>query len=105
MGIVGVWALVGHWEGHREARAGVWNEIVKVSEDIDGVGLDFSSSCIRVLGDGRGITFWIDRWVDNRRLCDGFPSEDGEFTVKEITRLVEEKILHVESGVRETLWN
>ncbi|GKC90504.1 hypothetical protein Tco_1151153 [Tanacetum coccineum] len=31
--------------------------------------------------------------------------EDGEFTVKELTRLVEEKILRVESGGQETLWN
>ncbi|GKD33802.1 RNA-directed DNA polymerase, eukaryota, reverse transcriptase zinc-binding domain protein, partial [Tanacetum coccineum] len=31
--------------------------------------------------------------------------EDGEFTVKELARSVEEKILHMESGGQETLWN
>nr|GEY75941.1 hypothetical protein [Tanacetum cinerariifolium] len=25
-----------------------------------------------VLGDGRDIIFWVDRWVDDRRLCDRF---------------------------------
>ncbi|GJW97338.1 kinase RLK-Pelle-CrRLK1L-1 family protein [Tanacetum coccineum] len=31
--------------------------------------------------------------------------EDGEFTVKEISRLIEEKILLSDNGDRETLWN
>ena len=31
--------------------------------------------------------------------------EDGNFTVKELSSLIEEKILHVESGGQETLWN
>ncbi|GJS10798.1 nucleotide-binding alpha-beta plait domain-containing protein [Tanacetum coccineum] len=30
---------------------------------------------------------------------------DGEFTVKELDRLVEEKILHTDSGGQETIWN
>ncbi|GJY27531.1 reverse transcriptase domain, reverse transcriptase zinc-binding domain protein, partial [Tanacetum coccineum] len=129
--------------------SGVWKDIVKIEEEIDGVGLKFSSSCIGVLGDGRDIRFWVDRWVDNGRLCDRFPrlfyldrrkegsvrdkgswcndnwswewdwvrnirgrgqwrwrlGEDGEFMVKELTRLIEEKTLHVESGGHETLWN
>ncbi|GJX92578.1 RNA-directed DNA polymerase, eukaryota, reverse transcriptase zinc-binding domain protein [Tanacetum coccineum] len=139
--------------------------------ELDGLGLDFSSSCLRVLGDGRDIRFWIDRWVDNRRLCDRLPrfyhldrkkegyipdkgswvnggwrwewdwvrsirgrvskefeellsvmqnivvhsncrdkwfwslDEDGVFTVKMLARLVDERILHVKSGGRETIWN
>ncbi|GJV29789.1 RNA-directed DNA polymerase, eukaryota, reverse transcriptase zinc-binding domain protein [Tanacetum coccineum] len=32
-------------------------------------------------------------------------SEDGEFAVKELTKLIEEKVLRMESGGRETLWN
>ena len=32
-------------------------------------------------------------------------SEDGEFKVNELSRLVEEKILTVESGGQDTLWN
>ncbi|GJZ63733.1 RNA-directed DNA polymerase, eukaryota, reverse transcriptase zinc-binding domain protein, partial [Tanacetum coccineum] len=31
--------------------------------------------------------------------------EDGEFTVKELVRLVNDKILHVKSGSEESLWN
>ncbi|GJX90186.1 RNA-directed DNA polymerase, eukaryota, reverse transcriptase zinc-binding domain protein [Tanacetum coccineum] len=39
-----------------------------------------------------------DRW--RWALC-----EDGEFKVKDLSRLIEEKILHVETGTQETLWN
>ncbi|GJU01801.1 hypothetical protein Tco_1112139 [Tanacetum coccineum] len=39
-----------------------------------------------------------DRW--RWTLC-----EDGEFKVKDLSRLIEEKILHVETGTQETLWN
>ncbi|GKA72262.1 hypothetical protein Tco_0778478 [Tanacetum coccineum] len=124
---------------------GFWNDIMQFGTEIDGLRIDFSSSYHGELGDGRDIRFWIDRWVDNQRLCDRFPmlyhldrskeggcgirghglmmgdvgngnglealgvewvlSEDDGFTVKELPRLVEEKILHVESGSRETLWN
>ncbi|GJV18277.1 RNA-directed DNA polymerase, eukaryota, reverse transcriptase zinc-binding domain protein [Tanacetum coccineum] len=31
--------------------------------------------------------------------------DDGEYEVKELSRMVEEKILHVDSGGQETLWN
>ncbi|GJQ91220.1 RNA-directed DNA polymerase, eukaryota, reverse transcriptase zinc-binding domain protein [Tanacetum coccineum] len=75
-----------------------------------------------VLGDVRDIRFWFDRWVDNCRLCDRFPrsglgglgvedkwrwtlSGDGEFAVKELARLIEEKVLRVEIGGHEMLWN
>ncbi|GJS54318.1 reverse transcriptase domain, reverse transcriptase zinc-binding domain protein [Tanacetum coccineum] len=78
----------------------VWHNIVKVGEELDGLGLEFSSSFVGVLGDGRDIRFWVDRdmwrWVQ---------VEDGVFKVKELTRLVEEKILHVESGGQETISN
>nr|GEW09584.1 RNA-directed DNA polymerase, eukaryota, reverse transcriptase zinc-binding domain protein [Tanacetum cinerariifolium] len=32
-------------------------------------------------------------------------SEDGEFKVKDLSSMVDDKILHVESGGQETLWN
>nr|GFA19889.1 transposon TX1 uncharacterized [Tanacetum cinerariifolium] len=38
-----------------------------------GVGIEFTSSFYGTLGDGRDIRFWVDRWVDIRRLCDRFP--------------------------------
>ncbi|GKE33200.1 reverse transcriptase domain, reverse transcriptase zinc-binding domain protein [Tanacetum coccineum] len=107
------------------ASHGFWKEgdglcvkvIKSIHGDYEGLG--------GVLGDGRDIRFWVDRWVDNRRLCDIFSRlyhldrrkegsvmdkgswvngvwdrwrwvqvEDGVFKVKELTRLVEEKILH-----------
>nr|GEW19889.1 hypothetical protein [Tanacetum cinerariifolium] len=52
---------------------GVWRDIVKIGEEIDGVGIEFSSSFSGVLGDGRDIRFWVDTSVDNWRLCDRFP--------------------------------
>ncbi|GJW46396.1 hypothetical protein Tco_0078042 [Tanacetum coccineum] len=42
--------------------------------------------------------YYLDRW--RWTLC-----EDGEFKVKDLSRLIEEKILHVETGTQETLWN
>ncbi|GJU68897.1 hypothetical protein Tco_1255156 [Tanacetum coccineum] len=58
----------------RERNGGwVWSDIVKIGVAIDGLGLEFSSSCVGVVRDGRDIRFWVDRWVDNRRLCDRFP--------------------------------
>ncbi|GKE11180.1 reverse transcriptase domain, reverse transcriptase zinc-binding domain protein [Tanacetum coccineum] len=52
---------------------GVWNDIVRIGEEINGVGLDFSSLCVGVLGDEKDIRFWVDKWVDNRMCCDRFP--------------------------------
>nr|GEU29043.1 transposon TX1 putative 149 kDa protein [Tanacetum cinerariifolium] len=75
----------------------------------------------------------VDRWVDDRRLCDRFPRlyhldrqkevsamergawvdnrdqwrwslvEDGEFMVKELSKLIEEKIIISDVGGQETL--
>ncbi|GJV13468.1 RNA-directed DNA polymerase, eukaryota, reverse transcriptase zinc-binding domain protein [Tanacetum coccineum] len=88
------------------------SDIVKIDEEIDG---EFSCACVEVLGDGRDIRFLVDRWVDNQRLYDRFPrirdewrwllGEGGEFTVKELARLVGEKILQVENEAHEMLWN
>ncbi|GJZ50919.1 hypothetical protein Tco_0605434 [Tanacetum coccineum] len=52
-------------------RAG--NPIKEIGEEIDGLGVEFTSSCVGILVDGRDIKFWVYRWVDNRRLCDRFP--------------------------------
>ncbi|GJT27084.1 RNA-directed DNA polymerase, eukaryota, reverse transcriptase zinc-binding domain protein [Tanacetum coccineum] len=87
-------------------------DIVWGGMEIDGMGLEFSSFCLGVLG-GRMVVYGIrghgltmcgvgngngDKW---RWVL----SEDGDFTVKELARLVEDKILHLESGGHETLWN
>ncbi|GJR37931.1 reverse transcriptase domain, reverse transcriptase zinc-binding domain protein [Tanacetum coccineum] len=94
------------------------------------MGLEFTSSCVGEVGDGRDIRFWVDRWVDNSRLCDRFSrlfhldsrkeggvmdkisdrwrwtlGEDGDFKVKILTSLIEEKILQVENDGHDTYWN
>ncbi|GJV00544.1 reverse transcriptase domain, reverse transcriptase zinc-binding domain protein [Tanacetum coccineum] len=152
-------------------RGSLWVRVIKrIHGDCGGLG-DVRALGARVLWDGRDIRFWVDRWADNRRLCDKFPrlyhlerrkevsffnrgvwvdnnwvwewdwiksirgrvsnefedligvlqyvvvsndcrdswrwslNEDGVFTVKELTRLIEEKILISDNGGQETLWN
>nr|GEY71101.1 reverse transcriptase domain, reverse transcriptase zinc-binding domain protein [Tanacetum cinerariifolium] len=50
--------------------SGVWKDILKIGEEIDEFGIEFSLSCIGVLGDGRDIRFkgsvWDKgSWVDS----------------------------------------
>ncbi|GKA73737.1 RNA-directed DNA polymerase, eukaryota, reverse transcriptase zinc-binding domain protein [Tanacetum coccineum] len=96
---------------------GVWRDIVKVGEELDGLGLKFTLTCRGKLVDARDIMFWLDRWVDGRRLCDRFSrlfhldgGKEGSVPdkgkwVKDLSRLIEEKILQEDSGAQETLWN
>ncbi|GJT93110.1 hypothetical protein Tco_1081955 [Tanacetum coccineum] len=150
---------------------GVWREIIRIGEELEGLGIDFTSSLEGVVGNGREVGFWIDRWVGRERLCDRFSrlyhldsrkegrvadkgkwvngewqwerewvrelrgracrdfndltnllqnvvidmdcrdrwkwtlQENGVFTVKELSRMVEEKTLRIESGCQETIWN
>ncbi|GJR73861.1 reverse transcriptase domain, reverse transcriptase zinc-binding domain protein [Tanacetum coccineum] len=150
---------------------GVWRDIVRVGEDLEGLGLDFSSSFVGEVGNEHGVRFWIDKWVGRVRLCERFPRlyhldrrkegrvaekgnwvdgawywewdwvrdirgrvrnefedlqnilqnvvltfdcrdrwrwtlhESGDFTVKELTKLVEEKILDVNIEGDATIWN
>ncbi|GJS06817.1 RNA-directed DNA polymerase, eukaryota, reverse transcriptase zinc-binding domain protein [Tanacetum coccineum] len=95
-------------------------------EIVESVVVEFTSSWGGILGDRRDIMFWVDRWIDNQRLCDRFPRlyhldmrkesnvrekkrqrlrKDEKFTVKGLSRLVEEKILHVDSVGQGTLCN
>ncbi|GKC05791.1 reverse transcriptase domain, reverse transcriptase zinc-binding domain protein [Tanacetum coccineum] len=88
---------------------------------------------MRVVGDGRDIRFWVDSYVDNRRLCDRFPRlyhfdrrkevnvmERGVWVDnkwiwvwdwvrsirgRELSRLIEEKTLVSDNGGQETFWN
>ncbi|GJV90408.1 reverse transcriptase domain, reverse transcriptase zinc-binding domain protein [Tanacetum coccineum] len=82
-----------------------------------------------VLGNGRDVSFWLDRWIMDSRLCDRFPrlfhldrrpegrvaekgrdiwrwklNEEGGFVVKELTRILEERILDVENVDEDTVW-
>ncbi|GKA72279.1 retrovirus-related pol polyprotein from transposon TNT 1-94 [Tanacetum coccineum] len=127
------WALL----GREFSGGGVWRDIIKVVMEIDGVGIDFTSSFICKVGIGRDVSFWLDRWIGDFRLCDRFPrsfhldsrlegrvvekgrwvegvwrdqwrwnlNEDGGFTVKDLTRMVEERTLQLEISRHDTIWN
>ncbi|GKC63795.1 putative RNA-directed DNA polymerase [Tanacetum coccineum] len=121
---------------------GEGRQIVKIGEELEGVDIDFAMSFKGVVGDGRDIGFWLDRWIGGVRLCDRFPRlyhldrrkesrvadqgkwvnnewcwewewvreprgrvEDGEFMVKGLSKMVEEKTLRIENSGQETLWN
>ncbi|KAJ9558860.1 LOW QUALITY PROTEIN: hypothetical protein OSB04_013474 [Centaurea solstitialis] len=48
----------------------VWKNIVKVG---DGLGIHFSDSFRKVVGDGSDTRFWKDRWLGDRSLESEFP--------------------------------
>nr|GEW04608.1 glycerol-3-phosphate acyltransferase 1 [Tanacetum cinerariifolium] len=52
---------------------GTWSSIIKVGKEIDRLGIEFTSSFGRKLGNGESIRFWVDKWVGNYKLCDQFP--------------------------------
>ncbi|GJW89767.1 reverse transcriptase domain, reverse transcriptase zinc-binding domain protein [Tanacetum coccineum] len=161
LGMWGFWWSFGRGWGVTGRGKG-WHDIVKCGVKIEGLGLEFTSSCLGILGDGRDIRFWEDRWVDNRKFRDRFPrlfhldrskegsvmdkgtwdwsrnisgkvcrefddlieillnvvvsstcrdrwrwafDVEGGFKVKTLTGLIEEKILQVEVGGQDTLWN
>ncbi|GJX47851.1 hypothetical protein Tco_0273041 [Tanacetum coccineum] len=86
----------------------------RIGAEIEGMGIEFYSSFRGILSDGRDIrrgACWI-RGYGSMMSGDGNENgdkwrweldEDGEFTIKELTRLVEDKILHVENGGHETI--
>ncbi|GJY70867.1 hypothetical protein Tco_0474570 [Tanacetum coccineum] len=51
---------------------GAWRDIVKVREDLEGIGIGYTSSLKGVVGNGREIGFWVDKWLGDVRLCDRF---------------------------------
>ncbi|GJX85916.1 reverse transcriptase domain, reverse transcriptase zinc-binding domain protein [Tanacetum coccineum] len=150
---------------------GVWRDIIRVGDELEGLGVDFISSFMGEVGNGADIRFWINRWVGGIRLCDRFTrlyhldrhkegkveekgkwidnvwrwkwewvrnirgmvckdledlriifqnvvinincrdrwrwalQESGDFTVRGLTKLVEEKIHNTDSGGGATTWN
>ncbi|GJZ76660.1 reverse transcriptase domain, reverse transcriptase zinc-binding domain protein [Tanacetum coccineum] len=87
--IISIHGLWGVWMTWKDLGSGdeVWSDIVKIGEEIDGMGIKFSSSCV-------GVDQW--RWS---------LGGDGDFKVKDLSSIIEEKILPSESGGQETLWN
>ncbi|GKF05006.1 hypothetical protein Tco_0035674, partial [Tanacetum coccineum] len=89
---------------------GAWRDIVKVGEDLEGIGIGYTSSLKWVVGNSREIGFWVDKWLGDVRLCDRDRwkwtlQEDRVFTIKALIRMIEEKTLRIENGGQEALWN
>ena len=47
---------------------GVWRDIIKICEELDGIGIEFPFSFEGVVGNGREVGFWIDRWIGGERF-------------------------------------
>ncbi|XP_071714931.1 uncharacterized protein [Rutidosis leptorrhynchoides] len=49
-----------------------WSKIVKTGFEIDGLGVDFSKSFTKLIGNGRGTIFWEDVWIKDNALKDTY---------------------------------
>ncbi|GJY51523.1 protein kinase, ATP binding site-containing protein, partial [Tanacetum coccineum] len=109
-------------EPHTECRefsgGGVWRDIIKVGREIDGVGIDFTSFHLdsrlegRVVEKGRWVEgVWRWEWLWTREPTGRVgpmavdPYEDGGFTVKDLTKMFEERTLQLEISRQDTIWN
>ncbi|GJU25984.1 transposon TX1 [Tanacetum coccineum] len=73
-------------------RVGAWNSVVEKFKN------RLSEWKAKSMSFGGRLTLVKDRWRWALH-------ESGEFTVKELTKMVEEKILNVDTGVDATIWN
>lgn len=51
---------------------GTWGNIVRVGRETDIMGVDFSSSFGKKLGNGEGVQFWKDKWAGDFKLYERF---------------------------------
>nr|GEY19807.1 putative heat shock protein 70 family [Tanacetum cinerariifolium] len=51
---------------------GVWNDIIRVGKDLNALNEGFINHLSKMIGNGLGTSFWLDKWVGNGRLCDHF---------------------------------
>ncbi|GJW17533.1 hypothetical protein Tco_0024969 [Tanacetum coccineum] len=51
----------------------VRRDIIKLGRDIDAKGIEYTSSFFYNVRNGRDVSFWLDRWIGDFRLCDWFP--------------------------------
>ncbi|GKC04705.1 reverse transcriptase domain, reverse transcriptase zinc-binding domain protein [Tanacetum coccineum] len=104
--VLGSLPLFGGREGVRDEvmGGGVWGDIVKIGDEIDGLGRK----------GGRRFCFFIRGvWVDNNwvwgwdwiKSIRGRVSNEFEDLIGDYLRLIEEKILISDNGGQETLWN
>ncbi|GKA39250.1 putative reverse transcriptase domain-containing protein [Tanacetum coccineum] len=105
-------------QGREFSGGGVWRDIIKVGREIDGVGIDFTSFHLdsrlegRVVEKGRWVEgVWRWEWLWTREPTGRVgpmavdPYEDGGFTVKDLTKMFEERTLQLEISRQDTIWN
>ncbi|KAJ9564334.1 hypothetical protein OSB04_000300 [Centaurea solstitialis] len=79
-------ASLDRWKGI--GNSSVWGNIVKVGLEVDKLGINFSSSFWKSIGDGTESKFWEDYWLKLGSLKDNFPrlfklEEDRKVSVAE----------------------
>ncbi|XP_071715094.1 uncharacterized protein [Rutidosis leptorrhynchoides] len=76
----------------RNPNASLWNSICDAGKHVDGLGISFSNSFIRSIGDGKSTSFWDDIWVGNASFKDRF---------KRLHRLEIDKDIKISSKIEE----
>ncbi|XP_071708073.1 uncharacterized protein [Rutidosis leptorrhynchoides] len=76
----------------RNPNASLWNSIYDAGKHVDGLGISFSNSFIRSIGDGKSTSFWDDIWVGNASFKDRF---------KRLHRLEIDKDINISNKVEE----
>nr|GEW05829.1 reverse transcriptase domain, reverse transcriptase zinc-binding domain protein [Tanacetum cinerariifolium] len=106
-------ALLGKWlwRFKREGRS-LWVRVIKSIHGSSGslgdggmwVGIGTRKVMCGIKGCGK-VMSGVGNGIGLETLKRWMLGEDGEFTVKELSILIEHKVLSVESGMHETLWN
>ncbi|XP_071703962.1 uncharacterized protein [Rutidosis leptorrhynchoides] len=76
----------------RKPNASLWNSICVAGKNVDGLGISFSKSFIRLIGDGNNTSFWNDIWVGNASFKDRF---------KRLYRLEIDKDINISNKIEE----
>ncbi|XP_071713621.1 uncharacterized protein [Rutidosis leptorrhynchoides] len=70
----------------------LWNSNCDAGKYVDGLGISFSKSFIRLIGDGKSTSFWDDIWVGNASFKDRF---------KRLYRLEIDKDINISNKIEE----
>ncbi|XP_071735007.1 uncharacterized protein [Rutidosis leptorrhynchoides] len=91
----------------RKPNASLWNSICFAGKHVDGLGISFSKSFIRVIGDGNNTSFWDDIWqIEDKKDCWNWNlNSKGTYTVKDCSFLVDKVILRRAVNSIESLRN
>ncbi|KAK1416104.1 hypothetical protein QVD17_31892 [Tagetes erecta] len=58
----------------RLSHGGVWRNIYKIGGDLLSLGVDLNNLIVGVLGNGREIRFWVDKWLTAKPLMLEYPA-------------------------------